>query len=390
MMSASLVQFTIGALAPLILVDLGISRARLGVLLSAYYLTAAATSAGFGKLIGGIGGRAGLRIVASLAVTACLAVSVAHDQLVLGAGLLLAGLAVAAANPATNLAIAQLPPPHGVLVGVKQSGFQFAAVVAGSVMPLIAGQYGWRAAFLVEAAMGAIVLLTLITWRRLLAQPTPHPPVAEEVASTRGIGTLAAYAYLMGIGTANAGVYLALFAHQRLAFSAQTAGAVVLVLGLASVSARIGWNLLVERVHHRWADQRSVLIMIAVIAIGSTGTIAASAWWGATLLWAGALGIGLSASAWNGVVMLGLVSRDTAPRALGKSSGQVQGAFFLGLATGPPVFGLLVDGTGHYGFGWLWSAVSFGAALVVALRLVAPTLSYDLDTTSTHPIQEHR
>jgi hypothetical protein len=63
MMAASLVQFAVGALAPLILTDLELSPAALGVLLNGYYLMAALTSPGFGGLTGSMGGRRGLKLV---------------------------------------------------------------------------------------------------------------------------------------------------------------------------------------------------------------------------------------------------------------------------------------------------------------------------------------
>ncbi len=372
MMSASLVQFAVGALAPLILVDLHLSRARLGVLLSCYYVTAALASPAFGRLTGRIGGPAGLKLVVLLAIGGNVAVSVSAGQGVLVAGLLLAGLAVAAGNPATNLAIAQLPPPHGVLVGIKQSGVQLAAVVAGSLLPLVARWYGWRAAFAVAAVLGLVVFLSLLRWRPVRTAPVPAANEPLAAGPMPGVGLLAAYAFCMGIGTANVGVYLTLFAHERLAFTEQVAGGVVAVVGIAAVMARIGWNVLVERGTGRFTDQRSVLVVIALIATAGTATIVGSAHWSPSLVWVAAGLIGVSAAAWNGVVMLGLVRGSTAPRMLGKASGRVQGAFFAGLATGPAVFGLIVDRAGDYAYGWLWTALSFAVALVVVLLLPAP------------------
>lgn len=389
MMAASLVQFSVGALAPLILVDLDISRARLGVLLSCYYLIAALTSPAFGRLTGRIGGSAGLKLVVLLAVGGNLAVSTADSQGVLVVGLVLAGLAVAAANPATNLAIAQLPPPHGVLVGIKQSGFQFAAVVAGSLVPLVARFYGWRTSFAFAATLCLVVFGSLLRWRPDRVESPPLSNQSSPVATVPGVGVLSAYAFFMGIGIANVGVYLTLFAHERLAFPEQTAGAVVAIVGVGAVVARIAWNVLIERGTGRFTDQRSVLFLIALISIAATGAVVASERWHPALVWGAALALGISAAAWNGVVMLGLVRRTSAPRVLGKASGRVQGAFFAGLATGPPVFGLLVDRGGNYAFGWLWTALSFVAALVVVLRLpaTAPRVAID-EADMTIPREE--
>lgn len=368
MMSASLVQFAIGALAPLILADLELSRAALGMLLSAYYLIAALTSPAFGGITGRIGGRGGLILVACLAIAANLVIAGADNPLLLCVGLLLAGLSVAVANPATNLAISQLPPPHGVLMGVKQSGFQLAAVVAGSLLPLIAHHFGWRTSFAAAAIIGAAVLVSLLRWAPAPFLQRRGNGQAARVAT--GVAALAAYALCMGIGIANVNVYLVLYAHERLAFTPQSAGALVAVLGLSAVFARIGWSVVVERGGRRLSGQRAVLILIAFVAIGATGVIVLAARLSAPLVWPAALGIGLSAAAWNSVVMLGLVRERLGPKSLGQASGRIQGAFFIGLAAGPPVFGLAVDSTGgNYTSGWAWTAFSFAAALIAVLRL---------------------
>lgn len=367
MMTASTVQFTVGALAPLIVRDVGLGPAGLGVLVSCYYVVAGLSSSWLGRLVGRTGGRQGVRLVAVLSLCACLVVAIAPGLWGLAAGLALAGFAVAAANPATNLAIAQMSPPHGVLIGVKQSGFQLAAVVAGSVMPLVASIAGWRWSFAIGAVLSSVVLLCLVLFER-------RPPQVASPRKERAAGRIdsevigfAAYAFFMGVGTANANVYLVLFASHRVSFSPQVAGGLVLVLGLTSVTARIGWNLLLEHPPHRGVTQRSVLITLAAVAIAATVLIWSAESWGGAVLWIGAAALGLTAYAWNGVVNRGLVVRGGGGGQLGRNSGRVQGGFFFGLAAGPAVFGWLVDSTGSYSVGWLWSGVAFTTALVISL-----------------------
>lgn len=368
MMSASLVQFAVGALAPLILLDLELSRAALGVLLSGYYLIAALTSPGFGGIAGRMGGRRGLKLVACLAIAANLVIAGAQNAVLLGAGLLLAGLSVAVANPATNLAIAQLPPPHGMLIGVKQSGFQLAAVVAGSLLPLIAHHHGWRTSFVAASIVAAAVLVSIVAWAPASVGRTAGNTKADGVPP--GVAALSAYAFFMGAGIANVNVYLVLFAHERLLFSPQTAGTLVAVIGVSAVLARIGWSIVVERVGGRLSSQRAVLIIIALIAVGAAGVTVLSEHLSRPLVWFATLGMGISAAAWNGVVMLGLVRDHQGPERLGRASGRVQGAFFVGLAVGPPVFGVAVDSTGgNYTVGWVWTALAFTAALITVLRM---------------------
>lgn len=374
MAAASLMQFSVGALAPLILLDLDLTRTRLGLLLSGYYVLAAVTSPVFGRVVERVGHRAALGLVASLAIAGNGLIALVGGQASLALGLLLAGLAVAAANPATNLALASMPPPHGALMGVKQSGFQVAAVVAGVLMPFVASAYGWRASFGVAALIAGMVLLIIGRWSPpasagRVRRPSAVAPAPVQATGGTGVRAFAAYAFFMGIGTANVGVYLALYAHESLSIPEQRAGAVVAVVGGAAVVARIGWSVLVERARGRLGDERAVLRLIACLAAGATVVIVLAQHAGSWLVWPAALVIGLSAAAWNSVVMLALLRGHAGGRLLGRASGTVQGSFFWGLATGPPVFGVAVDRGGDYALGWCWTLLSFVAALAAAFLL---------------------
>lgn len=394
--AASLMQFTVGALAPLIVVDLDLTRTRIGLLLSGYYLVAALTSPTLGWVAERLGHRAALRLVVLLALVGNLVVAALGGQLALAAGLLLSGLAVAAANPATNLALAALPPPHGALMGFKQSGFQVAAVVAGTLMPLTAGRFGWRSAFVVAAGLAVAVLLSLPGRRPPSPSRSPAgvPGAAPGLVvgaprRNTGLRAFSAYAFFMGIGTANVGVYLALYGHEVLRLPVAQAGALVAVVGVAAVAARIGWSVVVERSRGCLGDERVVLRLLAVLATVAAVALLVAEDVGSWLVWPAAVALGASAAAWNGVVMLALLRNNAGSGLLGRASGAVQGAFFLGLATGPPVFGLIVDRFGDYSLAWAWTALSFVAALGAARVLQRRAPSPGTRPT-TPPRQENR
>lgn len=366
MMSASLLLATISALSPLVIDELGISRTRLGVLLSGYYVMAALASAPLGRLIDRVGGRAGLTLVLVLAVVASGMATPSGGQILFSVALLVSGLAVAAGNPATNLALAGTAPPRGVLMGVKQSGIQFAPVVAGTLLVPVAAAHGWHVAAGIGAIIAAVVLLVLrVSPGARPGRSQTTPAGSPEAGHARKIRLLAAYAFCMGIGNASIVIYLVLFAHEALGFSERRAGVLVAVVGAAAVLARIGWSVVVERGRGLLRNERSVLVLIALTAMVATLALMLADR-AAGLVWVAALGTGLSASAWNGAVMLILVRGHLSGGGLGRASGRVQGAFFLGMAVGPPVFGLAVDHAGGYLSGWSWVMAGFVAALVAA------------------------
>lgn len=371
MMSASLLQASIGALSPLVLADLRISRTGLGVLLSGYYIAAALTSTPLGRLIDRLGVRRGLELVLALAILATGTAALSRGQVLFGVSLLVSGLAVAAANPATNLALAATSPPHGMLVGVKQSGVQLAPVVAGLCLAPAAAAFGWRAAIGVASALAAVVLVAVhVSWSAAPRRVSRRPPATHDAgAAGPSLRWLSAYAFCMGVGYASVAIYLALFAHETLSFSEPRAAVLIAVIGVAAVAARIGWSVLVERGRGWLGSERSVLVLIALTAIVAAIGLLASEHVTAGLVWPAAFGIGISAAAWNGVVMLVLVRGANPGVGLGRASGRVLGMFFLGLALGPPVFGAAVDRTGGYTIGWIWALAAFAASLGAALAL---------------------
>src|SRR5207302_7706378 len=81
-----------------------------------------------------------------------------YSGLVAGAAVF--GISVAFGNPATNQLAARgvTPGRHGLVTGVKQSGVQIGAFLAGLVLPALAGAAGWRAALGGCALVGAVGL----------------------------------------------------------------------------------------------------------------------------------------------------------------------------------------------------------------------------------------
>ena len=72
------------------------------------------------------------------------------------AGSALFGIAVAFGNPATNQLAARSVRAgrHGIVTGIKQSGVQVGAFLAGFVLPRAAETTGWRPALGAGAALG--------------------------------------------------------------------------------------------------------------------------------------------------------------------------------------------------------------------------------------------
>jgi len=298
------------------------------------------------------------------------------------AGAAVFGISVAFGNPATNQLAARVVQAgrHGIVTGVKQSGVQVGAFLAGLVLPGVAGATGWRAALGGCAVLGAAGLV--LTGRYVprpsggngggaatgaaaadRSAPDGRRDRAGRRRLDRAVNRLTAYALLMGFGVGAVGAYLPLYAVEELGFSRGTAGLTAALMGLVGIVARVGWGRRQDR------TTKPVIRSLGTLAVGSV--LAATALWaaaslGSGLLWAGAALFGATAVAWNALGMLSIV-RDVEVSVAGRASGRVLLGFYVGFLVGPVSFGYAVDRVG-YGAGW--GAVVAAFAMATALTLV--------------------
>lgn len=359
-MAFSMLQlFVLGALGPRVVDALGMTPAVLGLTTTLGFGTAAVLSPAGGRIVDRIGPRRSLVVLLLVSAVALALIGAAP-----GAGLLLGAVALggvpqALANPATNKAVMAAVPParRGAVTGLKQSGVQLGAFVAGLPLVLLAGGIGWRGA--VWTASGAALLAGLWALRTLPADAPP--PAAGPPASLvpRGmVAWLAVFSLFLGAGIASVNTYLALFGVRRLGMGPTTAGVLVAVLGVAGIAGRVGWSKVARPGRAEWLPGG-----LACGALGAALLLAAAVST-SRLVWAGAVAVGVFAVSGNAVSMVLVMQRAAAGRA-GQDSALVAAGFFAGFAVGPPMFGLLAQ-SGRYGPGWLLVAAEFAAASAVA------------------------
>src|SRR5688500_7323476 len=203
--------YALGALGPFITDDLRITRTALGSLTTVTYLVGGALSPVAGPVVDRFGGRRSLALTFVAGALSMAVVAVAGQRYAgLVAGSALFGVAVAFGNPATNQLAARAVPAgqHGLVTGVKQSGVQVGAFLAGFVLPGVADAAGWRPAVGGCAAMG-VAGLALTRWFAPGPSGVAPPasaaaagaqPGSERPALGREVDRLAVYALLMGFG----------------------------------------------------------------------------------------------------------------------------------------------------------------------------------------------
>ncbi|MQA82309.1 MAG: MFS transporter [Streptosporangiales bacterium] len=369
----SLTQFALGSLAPFLTDEFHLTPTAFGAVTASYYLAAAGLSPLMGRWVDHLGTRRALLVTVGIGWVGSLTLAGAPALVGVLASVFVAGAATAMANPATNVAISTLPRPHAALVGVKQSGVQTAALLGGAILPALAVAYGWRTSVLacsVAFAVGVVAAATMPVPARTHVTRTRR----KGMRTRPGVRRLALFAGLMGCGMAATNVYLVLYAHDRVHMDVRLAGSLLATVGLVAIIARITLTLVAERARAPERTGMRMLRTMAVVAVGAAALIASAPQLGAGVLWVGAVATGLSVAAFNGVTMFVLI-RTSHQTATATDSGLVQGSFFAGMLVSPPVFGLLVDLTGSYTYGWTWAAVCLVAAAIVipgATALMTP------------------
>lgn len=367
-MTASTVgQYALGTLAPFLTAEVGASRTELGVLATVYIAVGAVLAPLAGRVVDRSGARRMLVVLFALSAAGLVGLAAGPTLPWLAAAAAVAGTASAMNNSVTNALIAERLPAggRGVVIGVKQSGVQVGAFLAGAVLPPLALWAGWRGALLMAAGSAALgVLLTVACVppdspaRRT---PTPRDGRARPRLDPL-VRWVAAYALLMGAGVAAVGTFLVLYGVEALGLSAAAAGWAAALAGLVGIVARIVWGHAAERLR----TASLPLGVMAGVATVSQALILSATTVGTWALWLGAVGYGLSAGAWNAVANLAIV-REVPAASSGTASGVVQAAFYWGIVTCPVLFGLSVDRTGAYDLGWAVIMAVFAAATVLSV-----------------------
>src|SRR5262245_37852272 len=222
----------IGVLAPLLIDDLDISTADVGVLVAIVAGVSAVLSPLAGRYADRVGDRSALLLVLAIGVAALLLMAASFSYASIAAAIAVAGLCRAGCNPATNRVISVRVPRgrRGWVTGVKQSGEAVAIVLAASLVPGVAVVWGWRGALLVLAALAALALAA--------ATVCVHGSLRGAADARAGSGRLRpsihwVNAYCLAMGAAGGAVtaYLPLYAHEEGSLGVAAAGATMVVAG---------------------------------------------------------------------------------------------------------------------------------------------------------------
>ena len=290
--------------------------------------------------------------------------------------LVLAGSGWSVVNPVLGKAIVDVFPltERGIAMGIKQMGLTLGGVVAALALPPIAAHWGWRAA--VGACALAVSLPVVAAWRPLapLARPlaSHSAPVAMSWSWTRRPALLIVFGAGVVLGMVQSAVlaYLPLFSVQALGFSHIGTG----VLIAASQAGGAVSRLLLGAASDRWSSGRRPPWLVFTSALAAAIFLLYAWVPTAAPLWAGVLAFaaGVGAYGWVGIYFI-ISAEAGGSTQSGLLSGVSFAAIVVGLLTGAPIFGLVLQAFDSYRAAWLVFA-SFSALVALVVAANAPAI----------------
>jgi MFS transporter, ACS family, hexuronate transporter len=169
----------IGVLKPIIEVEMDWSEIDYSNIVFAFQLSYGIGLLVVGRLLDKVGTRWGIAVAIAIWSFAAMFHAAARSVLAFMLARVVLGLAEAAAYPGAVKSVAEWFPrrERALGVGILNAGANVGVVMTPIVGIMIAGLYGWQAAFLLTGAIGFLVLAA---WLMLFRQPQGHPRVTPE------------------------------------------------------------------------------------------------------------------------------------------------------------------------------------------------------------------
>lgn len=311
----------------------------------------------------------------TMGLSALIGAVVSPSYLVLLLFFVLVGTSYASVQPGGTRAIVRWFPPNerGMATGVRQAGLPLGTALAAMVLPLLAATYSWRAALMLQGAIGIAggILFGLLhrDERNIPGAPSAAPPNL-----LKAVKLVAGYSALWPVMLAGAAMvtfqytfatHAIPFIAARFHYSVVAAALLFSISQWLGIAGRVGLAWISDRF---WPNRR-VRSLGASMAICIAATIAllllpvgtSNAVLTAIFCVLGLFGVG-----WYPLYLLQIA--EMAPKTVVASTISFSMTLnMVAISVVPPLFGVVVD---HSSYGLAWSALSLllAAGIVVLWR----------------------
>jgi len=362
----SAIWFGAAVMAPALRDEYDLSLAQTGFLISGSLAGSVLSMIPWGLATDRVGERA----VSAVGLTACggalLLASRANGFASLAVLIVLAGAAGAAVNSSTGRAVMHWFGSHerGLALGIRQTAIPIGGFVASIALPPIvdAGGVEWGFVALgISCLVGAVVSV-------LVLREGPTPEAAEEAKlppfRDRRIWTLAGGSALIVAPQMCVVGFTVLFLHENRGLAPSSAAAVLAIVQLLGIGARIGAGQWSDMLRSRIVPMRRLAVAIAVFVALTTAFLTAPA----ALLIPTLIVAGVLSMSWNGLAFTAAAELAGHARS-GAAIGLQQTVLNSFSAIYPTMFGALIATTSwRAGFAFV-ALLPLGGAVV--LRSIA-------------------
>ena len=363
----------VSPLSPILMQGFALSRFEVAFIVPSVYVGGLLFSLPGGHLADQWGVRPTLLGALALGGIGLLAAALAPHFVVFLLCLVIAGSGWSVVNPVLGKAIVDLfsLTERGIAMGIKQMGLTLGGGVSALVLPAIAVRWGWRVG--VAGCAVAMTAPVVFAWLplRALARPRDETPEGDGVRMdwwwTRRPALLVLFAAGVVLGMLQSAVlaYLPVFSVQALGFSPVGAGVLIAAAQIGGAVARLGLGIASDR----WSSGRRPPWLMLMSVLGAI-TFLVYAWAPtaepvpAALL---AFVAGIGAHGWVGIYFIISAEAGGAGRS-GLLSGVSFAAIVVGLLSGAPLFGTILQLFDSYAAAWaVFAALSAVVAVVVAV-----------------------
>ncbi|MCQ3810244.1 MAG: MFS transporter [Acidimicrobiia bacterium] len=345
--------------------DLGISRARVGLLVSLHF-----GCTGLGSIIGAritekVGTRAAVIADQLIVAVAAWSAALLDSYAALIGAAVFAGFGYSLTNAATNEAVAAAVPEsrRTLALSAKTSGVPTMALISAVLVPWASDRWSWNLILMIAgtiavvSALNAAAVIPDIRSSRTRAQ-------RQESVLPRGFWWFAVSAFFLVGSSQPLFSWAVPYFDEGLGTSKPVAGAIA---GIAAGLGAVCMSLTALRADYLGRTKRVPLIVGLCVVLTASILVTMS---GLTFGLAVAT-IGLFASFIVQLAAIGIMHAavvDRAPQAVARATGVTMTGYYMGALATPVSFGALVDWLGTYTWAWLVMALGSAAAAACFAR----------------------
>ena len=354
----------LASLFPFLKPAFGLSYGQLGLLMTLFFVVSGVGQALAGFVVDKVGATRVLFAGLALLGVAALVLAGAPNYLVLCAGSMLAGLGNSVFHPADytllNQRVSKARIAHAFSVHGITGTLGWAA--APVFLAGIAALSGWRVALLCAAAIPFTVLALLIAQRAVLRTDAPAPSAQANAGGSLDFMKLPAvwmsvgFFFLTAVALGGIQSFSTVTLVNLYGISLASAMTAYTAYMLASAGGMVIGGFLASRTAHHDRTIAGAFTLAALLAL-LLGMAVVPGWLVVVLMGAIGMAAGVAGPSRD------LLIRAAAPKgATGRVFGVVYSGLDSGLATGPLLFGALLDG-GHPG--WVFACIALFQFLAI-------------------------